>query len=196
MPLIVLPFRPCGTLRAWMIGLIAAIIIPCKDRLNRIYIRLIMSPFLFLALNQFFFFRFPAISIGNLCTQLLAYPLGVFIARVLPRVRILGMELNPGPFSIKEHVYELIPQAVMYNNESDWFLQAYHHDGYSSIPKCLRHRYYSGSTYALSSGIRILVWVHIHSHSTSTILIFFDMNRSMACGNVYAINRVLTRWYL
>ncbi|KAG0008489.1 hypothetical protein BGZ80_003385 [Entomortierella chlamydospora] len=49
--------------------------------------------------NQFFWFRQDPISIGMSVVQLLAYPLGKFMARVLPT----GI-LNPGPFNIKEHV--------------------------------------------------------------------------------------------
>ena len=36
---------PCGTFRAWFIGVIWAILIP--------------------GLNQFFFFRFPSVSVGG-----------------------------------------------------------------------------------------------------------------------------------
>jgi hypothetical protein len=35
---------------------------------------------------------------------LVTYPLGKLAARWLPSRRLLGLELNPGPFSIKEHV--------------------------------------------------------------------------------------------
>ncbi|KAG0310051.1 hypothetical protein BG000_007201, partial [Podila horticola] len=49
--------------------------------------------------NQFFWFRTKPMSISPLVIQLLAYPLGKFMARVLPSGR-----LNPGPFNIKEHV--------------------------------------------------------------------------------------------
>lgn len=38
-------------------------------------------------------------TITPLVIQLLSYPLGKFMARVLPAGR-----LNPGPFNIKEHV--------------------------------------------------------------------------------------------
>ncbi|KAG0009814.1 hypothetical protein BGZ80_002034, partial [Entomortierella chlamydospora] len=49
--------------------------------------------------NQFFWFRENPITIGMSVVQLLAYPLGKFMARILPS----GI-LNPGPFNIKEHV--------------------------------------------------------------------------------------------
>ncbi|KAG0048797.1 hypothetical protein BGZ83_006304 [Gryganskiella cystojenkinii] len=49
--------------------------------------------------NQFFWFRTHPMTIGTLVIQLLAYPVGKFMAKVLPSGR-----LNPGPFNIKEHV--------------------------------------------------------------------------------------------
>ncbi|KAF9304593.1 hypothetical protein BG003_001656, partial [Podila horticola] len=49
--------------------------------------------------NQFFWFRSNPMSISSLVIQLLSYPTGRFLARVLPAGR-----LNPGPFNIKEHV--------------------------------------------------------------------------------------------
>ncbi|KAG0327189.1 hypothetical protein BG004_002816 [Podila humilis] len=49
--------------------------------------------------NQFFWFRTHPMVINALVIQLLSYPCGKFLARVLPR----GF-MNPGPFNIKEHV--------------------------------------------------------------------------------------------
>ena len=48
----------------------------------------------FLTLNVF----------AQLVAQLLSFPLGCAWARTVPGVRILGVSLNPGPFSLKEHV--------------------------------------------------------------------------------------------
>ncbi|KAF8933472.1 hypothetical protein BGZ58_006338 [Dissophora ornata] len=49
--------------------------------------------------NQFFWFRSTPMTISTLVIQLLSFPFGKFMARVLPSGR-----LNPGPFNIKEHV--------------------------------------------------------------------------------------------
>ncbi|KAF9187013.1 hypothetical protein BGZ50_002181 [Haplosporangium sp. Z 11] len=49
--------------------------------------------------NQFFWFRTHPMTISTLVIQLLSYPFGKFLAKVLPAGR-----LNPGPFNIKEHV--------------------------------------------------------------------------------------------
>ncbi|KAG0275171.1 hypothetical protein BGZ96_003901, partial [Linnemannia gamsii] len=49
--------------------------------------------------NQFFWFRTHPITISTLVIQLISYPFGKFMARVLP-----SGPLNPGPFNIKEHV--------------------------------------------------------------------------------------------
>ncbi|PSR82950.1 hypothetical protein PHLCEN_2v5920 [Hermanssonia centrifuga] len=86
------PDMPAGTLRAWILGLVWAIIIP--------------------GVNQFYFFRFPNITVGSLVAQLLSFPLGRLLARVIPRRRIWGIPLNPGPFSIKEHVVVTIMAGV------------------------------------------------------------------------------------
>ncbi|KAK5805392.1 OPT family small oligopeptide transporter [Linnemannia elongata] len=49
--------------------------------------------------NQFFWFRSKPMTLSTLVIQLLSYPFGRFMARVLPEG-----PLNPGPFNIKEHV--------------------------------------------------------------------------------------------
>ncbi|GJJ11907.1 hypothetical protein Clacol_006145 [Clathrus columnatus] len=66
------PSMPCGTLRAWFIGFLCAIIIP--------------------------------VTISSLVAQLCSFPVGIFLARTLPNWKIFGLSLNPGPFSVKEHV--------------------------------------------------------------------------------------------
>jgi len=44
-------------------------------------------------------------NLGNkLVAQLVSYPMGGLWAQFMPRVQILGVSLNPGPFTIKEHV--------------------------------------------------------------------------------------------
>ncbi|TDL15604.1 OPT oligopeptide transporter [Rickenella mellea] len=86
------PSMPVSTIRAWVIGMIFAIIIS--------------------GLNQFFFFRFPSVTIGNLVAQLLSYPLGRLWAKFMPNVRIFGAQLNPGPFCVKEHVLATIMATV------------------------------------------------------------------------------------
>jgi OPT family small oligopeptide transporter len=75
---------PVGTVRAWFLGIIASIILP--------------------GVNQFFFFRYPSVTVGGLIAQLITYPLGRLLAWAVPRVKVFGVPLNPGPFTIKEHV--------------------------------------------------------------------------------------------
>ncbi|CAK5269213.1 unnamed protein product [Mycena citricolor] len=86
------PTIPVSTLRAWTLGLIWAIILP--------------------GLNQFFFFRYPAVTVTSIVAQLLTFPLGRAWAHLVPRLSVLGIELNPGPFSIKEHVLITIMAGV------------------------------------------------------------------------------------
>ncbi|CAL1708066.1 unnamed protein product [Somion occarium] len=78
------PDMPVSTVRSWIIGLIWAIIIP--------------------GMNQFFYLRYPSVQVSSIVAQLLSYPVGCLWARYLPAVSIFGLSLNPGPFTIKEHV--------------------------------------------------------------------------------------------
>lgn len=58
--------------------------------------------------STIFGFRTNAISIPSDVATFLSYPMGILMARVLPDAQFkLGsysISLNPGPFSIKEHV--------------------------------------------------------------------------------------------
>lgn len=50
--------------------------------------------------NQFFWYRQNALTLTPLVVQLLSFPLGKFMEKVIPKSRFF----NPGPFNIKEHV--------------------------------------------------------------------------------------------
>ncbi|KAJ7474035.1 OPT oligopeptide transporter [Mycena latifolia] len=86
------PDMPVTTLRTWVIGLVWAIIIP--------------------GLNQFFFFRYPSVNITGIVAQLLSFPVGRAAAAYVPNWRIFGVPLNPGPFTVKEHVLITIMASV------------------------------------------------------------------------------------
>ncbi|KAG0322021.1 hypothetical protein BG000_003043 [Podila horticola] len=73
------PSLPVMTFRYWFMAVIFSII---------------LSFF-----NQFFWFRTHPMTINALVIQLLSYPFGKFMARILPS----GF-MNPGPFNVKEHV--------------------------------------------------------------------------------------------
>ncbi|KAF9987350.1 hypothetical protein BGZ75_000707 [Mortierella antarctica] len=82
------PSLPYNTFRMWFLGLLWTCIISF--------------------VNQFFYLRQTTISIGYSVVALLSLPMGHFMARVLPtrQFSLFGwsFSLNPGPFSIKEHV--------------------------------------------------------------------------------------------
>jgi len=82
------PTLPVSTFRAWFIGIVYVAI----------------GAFI----NQLFSVRQPAIAVGSNVAQLLAYPAGTFLAKVLPDVgfNMFGtrFSLNPGPFNRKEHM--------------------------------------------------------------------------------------------
>jgi OPT family small oligopeptide transporter len=79
---------PVNTFRMWFLGIIFA---------------LITSGF-----NQIFSLRYPSIYITGVVAQLLSLPCGHALANILPtkRFKTFGYvwSLNPGPFTIKEHV--------------------------------------------------------------------------------------------
>jgi hypothetical protein len=43
---------------------------------------------------------------------LMSFPIGKFLALYVPNVTVFGLELNPGPFTIKEHVIITIMASV------------------------------------------------------------------------------------
>ncbi|KAI1314462.1 hypothetical protein EDD11_002164 [Mortierella claussenii] len=79
---------PYNTFRMWSLGLFFTAIISF--------------------VNQFFYLRQTTVSVGYSVVALVSLPMGHFMARVLPSkfITIGGWRftLNPGPFSIKEHV--------------------------------------------------------------------------------------------
>lgn len=86
------PDIPVSTLRAYVMGFFWAILIS--------------------GLNQFFYFRYPSVTIANYVGQLLSFPMGRAWAKFMPNWRIFGHQLNPGPFTIKEHVLITIMASV------------------------------------------------------------------------------------
>ncbi|KAG8215868.1 OPT oligopeptide transporter protein-domain-containing protein [Butyriboletus roseoflavus] len=83
---------PVSSIRAWVIGIALAILLA--------------------GLNQFLFFRYPSVTISSLVAVLIALPIGRAWAAVVPNWRIFGISLNPGPFTIKEHVLLTIMATV------------------------------------------------------------------------------------
>ncbi|KIP05875.1 hypothetical protein PHLGIDRAFT_73529, partial [Phlebiopsis gigantea 11061_1 CR5-6] len=86
------PDMPVSTLRAWMLGVLWAMVLP--------------------GMNQFFYFRYPTITVGQVVPILITFPIGRGLARFTPQWRILGAQLNPGPFTIKEHVLVTVMAGV------------------------------------------------------------------------------------
>lgn len=102
---------PVGTMRSWVLGVIWSIIIPVCFLLDIIH----CNSFLLAweqGLNQFFYFRYPSVTILGIVAQLLTFPMGRAWAQFMPNVKILGISVNPGPFSIKEHVLVTIMASV------------------------------------------------------------------------------------
>jgi hypothetical protein len=89
---------PASTFRAWFLGMLF-VTIGC-------------------AVNVLFSLREPSISIGSLVAQLCCYPLGVLMAKTLPKRQFsfFGKKwtLNPGPFNKKEHALITIMANVTF----------------------------------------------------------------------------------
>ncbi|KAK0659705.1 putative oligopeptide transporter [Cercophora samala] len=102
------PSLPVSTIRAWAMGICFCFIIA--------------------SVNSFFDIRLPSVSISGTVVQLLAYPLGTFLARVLPDkgFTLAGVRhsLNPGPFNKKEHmlitIMASVSGSVPYTNYIAW----------------------------------------------------------------------------
>ncbi|KAJ3191541.1 hypothetical protein HK101_007617 [Irineochytrium annulatum] len=78
------PTIPANTARAWVLGMILCVALSF--------------------INTLFSFRTNQFYTNPIIGVLLAYPLAILLARVIPRhLRVLGIDLNPGPFSLKEH---------------------------------------------------------------------------------------------
>ncbi|KAG6373666.1 OPT oligopeptide transporter [Boletus reticuloceps] len=86
------PSIPSSTLRVWVLGLVFAVLLA--------------------GLNQFFFFRYPSVSVSGYVAVLISLPVGRAWAALVPNWRIFGVSLNPGPFTIKEHVLLTIMSTV------------------------------------------------------------------------------------
>ncbi|KAF8260559.1 OPT oligopeptide transporter protein-domain-containing protein [Lactarius quietus] len=86
------PMMPASTLRAWVLGIIGAVLVA--------------------GINQFFFFRYPTVAIEGYIPLLVSFPIGKLWERYVPNMTLFGVELNPGPFTIKEHVIITIMSSV------------------------------------------------------------------------------------
>jgi OPT family oligopeptide transporter len=94
------PSMPVNTLRMWILGIIFTMIGS--------------------GINQFFSLRYPSVHIVALVAELLAFPCGVFLAKILPNRSInLGRLgnwcINPdNRFNIKEHTVVVIMSNVSF----------------------------------------------------------------------------------
>lgn len=71
--------------------------------IRAIILGLLFSTFLSLA-NTLFSFRKNSFRLPISAVMLISYPIGQFFSLLLPSVKFFGLDLNPGDFSMKEHV--------------------------------------------------------------------------------------------
>ena len=92
------PSISANTFRAWFLGLLLTIV--------------------FTGVNQLFTLRYPGITIYSYVSQVVSYPLGVFMHKTLPTRQFSlfrwRFSLNPGPFNHKEHMLITVMANVGY----------------------------------------------------------------------------------
>ena len=165
------PSIPVATIRSWVLGMIWAILIAvCSLALH--VVTIFLTSYISQGLNQFFFFRYPSVNISSIVAQLLSFPVGRAWARFMPNVKIFGHSLNPGPFSIKEHVFVTICATVGAQS-------AYATD----IIAVQRVYYHQVNNFSCES-----IFLLCLSHPLT-------VTRSMVAGYFYAANRLLHRRY-
>lgn len=74
------PTLPVYTFRMWFLGIVFSCLLAF--------------------VNQFFWYRRNSMTLSPLVIQLVTFPIGKFMERVIPKSRFF----NPGPFNMKEHV--------------------------------------------------------------------------------------------
>ncbi|KAH8671619.1 small oligopeptide transporter [Xylariales sp. PMI_506] len=96
---------PANTIRAWVIGMLLTTV--------------------FSGVNALFSLRAEQISITSIVSQLVAYPLGIGWAYVIPNHQfdMLGVKfnLNPGPFNFKEHALVVLMANASYGSGPGYF---------------------------------------------------------------------------
>ncbi|KAG9320156.1 hypothetical protein KVV02_004293, partial [Mortierella alpina] len=142
------PQLPCNTFRMWFLGLLFTLIISF--------------------VNQFFHLRQTTITIGYSVVALVSLPLGHAMARVLPTRKFslfgFSFSLNPGPFSIKEHV--LIGTMTSCNTYSAYAVDIvvlqniFYHDEKPFIAGLLLVLTTQVTGFALAGALRRFLYVH------------------------------------
>ncbi|KAF9078018.1 OPT oligopeptide transporter protein-domain-containing protein, partial [Rhodocollybia butyracea] len=108
---------PVSTIRAWTIGIVWAILLA--------------------GINQIIVYRFPSIFISDVVALLVIFPCGQAWARLCPSISVFGIPLNPGPFSIKEHVLSSVMASVAaqsaYSTEIIAVQRVFYHEVFSFL---------------------------------------------------------------
>ncbi|ODV91403.1 hypothetical protein CANCADRAFT_123500 [Tortispora caseinolytica NRRL Y-17796] len=89
------PQMSCNTFRAWFIGFVLVTIGTGS--------------------NMLFHLHSPVFTISSFVASFVAWPIGRAWDRIVPDVNICGIDLNPGPFSIKEHTVVTVMAGVSFS---------------------------------------------------------------------------------
>lgn len=126
------PEIPINSLRMWLLGIVFTIV--CRHQSVVCYECYANVIKLGSGINQFFSLRYPSVHIVSLVAELVAYPCGVFLAKILPvysvNLGFLGIWcINPDHhFNIKEHAIITIMSNVSFgygSADSTAILQSY-----------------------------------------------------------------------
>lgn len=81
---------------------------------------------MFAALNTLFSLRNPSIIVTSIVAQLVAYPLGMGWALVMPdrQLSLFGLKFNlsPGPFNFKEHALIVLMANAAYGGGTGYYV--------------------------------------------------------------------------
>jgi hypothetical protein len=162
------PNMPVSTIRSWTIGMTCAIITgvsPCRSSRNKGQRRWWRSlgsqrvSVLPISFNScaggeaFSNYIMKRCSCSQIISMLIAFPAGRAWAAWAPRWSILGLPLNPGPFSIKEHVCRVETTFLAeVSSKVDIGSHLYH-----GLPRwhCIRDECYRGPENLLPTKLRI-----------------------------------------
>ncbi|XVF33855.1 hypothetical protein REPUB_Repub18cG0007700 [Reevesia pubescens] len=121
------PTEPALTFRTWFLGLIFCCILAF--------------------VNDFFSYRTNQLYVSSVSAQLVALPLGKLMAAILPDTKISvpftrwSFSLNPGPFSVKEHVLITIlascGSSTVYATHIITIVKAFYHRGFPPVAALL-----------------------------------------------------------
>ena len=132
----------------------------------------------------------------KLVPLLLTFPMGKFWARYVPNVSLFGISLNPGPFTVKEHVIITIMAGV--GAVSAYAVSATPQSNHldTLTPVLLRPTSLPSKGFTTINILPLAVSFFFWSRQSFPFMVLIAKNRSVAACHVDPVNWLLDRWYL